>query len=226
MKKKVFLAIGLLAFLMLMAGATLLYNRLSENASPGNLMTGSGIIAEKETKAADETELETETEAETQKETVTDETETASEKETETEQDLHPAPDFTVYDAENNAVKLSDFKGKPVIVNFWASWCPPCKSEMPDFQEAFEEYGDQIQFMMVNLTDGSQETVESASEFIKSQGYTFPVFYDTEMSAAMAYGASSIPASYFVNADGNLKAYAVGMIDRNALDTGIGMILE
>ena len=97
---------------------------------------------------------------------------------------------------------------------------------MPDFQDAFEEYSDQIQFMMVNLTDGAQETVESASEYIKSQGYTFPIFYDTDISAAMAYGTSSIPASYFIDTDGNLAAYAVGMIDRTALETGIGMILK
>lgn len=221
MKKKLFLAIGLLAFIMLMAGATMLYNRLSENAAPGNLMTGSGTTAKPEPETATEpvTESAPATEVDTEKNT---ETEPA----TESTPDLYPAPDFTVYDAEDTPVSLSDFAGKPVIVNFWASWCPPCKSEMPDFQDAFEEYGDQIHFMMVNLTDGSQETVESASEYIKGQGYTFPVFYDTKMSAAMAYGTSSIPASYFVDANGNLAAYAVGMIDRAALDAGIDMILK
>lgn len=204
MKKKVFLAIGLLAFIMLMTGATMLYNRLSKNAAPGNLMTGTGTGIEKEAETADTTESDT----------------------TEEEKDLYPAPDFTVYDVDGNAVSLSDFKGKPVIINFWASWCPPCKSEMPDFQDAFKEYGDQIQFMMVNLTDGSQETLESGSAYVAEQSYTFPVFYDIDISAAMAYSTSSIPASYFVNADGNLAAYAVGMIDRSALDTGIGMILN
>ena len=91
------------------------------------------------------------------------------------------APDFTVYDADGNEVHLSDFRGKPVVLNFWASWCGPCKMEMPDLEKAYQEYGDQIQFMLVDLTDGSQETVEKASAFIKEQGYTFPVFYDTAM---------------------------------------------
>lgn len=210
MKKKILLIIALFAFFLLLAGSTLLYNRLSKNTSSNNLMTGTGTVATQETEIP-----------ETQK---TSETEFSSKAET--EPDLYPAPDFTVYDSENNAVSLSDFKGKPVILNFWASWCPPCKGEMPDFQDAFEEYSDQIQFMMVNLTDGAQETVESASEYIKSQGYTFPVFYDTKISAAMAYGTSSIPASYFVDANGNLAAYAVGMLDRTSLDTGISMILK
>ena len=86
------------------------------------------------------------------------------------------APNFTVYDADGKPVKLSDFRGKPVVLNFWASWCPPCKSEMPDFQKEFEVQGSQVQFLVVNLTDGSRETVATASAYIAQQGYTFPCF--------------------------------------------------
>jgi len=68
-----------------------------------------------------------------------------------TQPDIPPAPDFTVYDMDGNEVHLYDFVGKPVVVNFWASWCGPCKSEMPDFEEKFGEYGDEIVFMMVNI---------------------------------------------------------------------------
>lgn len=134
------------------------------------------------------------------------------------------APDFTVYDARGHAVKLSDFRGKPVVVNFWASWCGPCKSEMPDFQKAYETYGEDIVFMMVNMTDGSGETVESASVFIENSGYNFPVYFDTASSAAIAYGVSSIPATYFIGSDGSGIAYGVGAMDAQTLEKGLSML--
>ena len=73
-------------------------------------------------------------------------------------EDLVPAPDFIVYDAEGTAFRLSDFKGKPVVVNFWASWCPPCRSEMPHFDQVYSEVKDDVMFMMVDLVDGQRET--------------------------------------------------------------------
>ena len=151
-----------------------------------------------------------------------------SETETTQEETVEPvaAPDFTVLDSEGNTVRLSDFLGTPVILNFWASWCGPCKSEMPDFDAAFQQYGDEIQFLMVNLTDGSRETVESAKAFIADAGYSFPLFFDTESSAAMAYGVTAVPATYFVNGEGNLVAYGLGPLNLEALETGIGMVTE
>lgn len=141
-----------------------------------------------------------------------------------TRNDLTPAPDFTVYDAGGNPVKLSDHLGKPVVLNFWASWCGPCRKEMPDFDEVYKEMGDQVAFLIINLTDGKQETVDSASAFIASQGYTFPVFYDTASQAAYAYGVQSIPTTYFVDAQGYLVARATGAIDKETLKRGIEMI--
>ena len=134
------------------------------------------------------------------------------------------APDFTVYDAQGNPVKLSDFAGKPLVLNFWATWCGPCKMEMPDFQETWLELGDEIQFVMINLTDGTRDTVESASAFIAEQGYTFPVFFDTDSQAAALYGVYSIPTTYFIDAEGNAIAQATGAIDAELLQKGIDMI--
>ena len=140
------------------------------------------------------------------------------------ELELKLAPDFTVYDLEGNEVHLSDYFGKPIIVNFWASWCGPCKMEMPDFDAAYATYKDDIIFLMVNMTDGSRETVEVASAFITDSGYSFPVYYDTDYSAAITYSVSSLPTSYFLNEKGELVAHAKGAIDADTLQRGIDMI--
>ena len=134
------------------------------------------------------------------------------------------APDFTVYDIDGNEVKLSDYLGKPVVLNFWASWCGPCKMEMPDFNEKHQQLGEDVQFLMINLTDGTTETVEGASAFIASQGYTFPVFYDTSSMAAAMYGISAIPATFFIDAEGHAIAQATGAISGETLQQGIDLI--
>ena len=150
----------------------------------------------------------------------------------ETEPAKTAAPDFTFYDREGNAHTLSEFQGKPVILNFWASWCGPCKSEMPDLEEAYRKYGEDIHFVMVNLTDGNSETVETASSYIDGQGYTFPVYYDIDpegahaLAGAEAYQVNSIPITYFIDAEGNIVAYASGMMSSARLQSGIDLILE
>jgi len=143
---------------------------------------------------------------------------------TETQPPRIPAPDFTVYDRDGNAVKLSDYFGKPIILNFWASWCGPCKMEMPDFNEKARDLAGEVHFLMINMTDGDRETVETASAFIEEQGYTFPVFYDTTFEAAYTYGAYSLPTTYFIDADGYAVTMASGAISADTLQRGIDMI--
>ena len=142
------------------------------------------------------------------------------------EQTKQLPPDFTVVDAAGREVKLSDFRGKPTVVNFWASWCGPCKSEMPDFEAVWQRMGNDVHFLMVNMTDGHRETIDSAKEFMTDSGYHFPVYYDTQYSAAMAYGVSSLPTTYFFDAEGYGVAYAIGAIGKEDLLRGIGMITE
>lgn len=149
-------------------------------------------------------------------------TETTS---SETASTATPAPDFTVYDIDGNAHKLSDFRGKPVILNFWASWCGPCQMEMPDIESAWQEYGEEIHFLIVDLTDGSQETVEKASAYINENGYTFPVYFDTAMEGAYAYGVTGIPVTYFIDAEGNFVAYYQSAMSAEILQQGIDMLL-
>ena len=151
-------------------------------------------------------------------------TEDAPEAENTEEKKPIIAPDFTVYDIEGNEVHLSDYLGTPVVLNFWASWCGPCKMEMPHFEEKSKALAGEVQFLMVNVTDGGRETVETASSFIAGEGYSFPVFYDTAYSASSAYGAYSLPTTIFINAEGHAIAQAVGAIDSATLQKGIDLI--
>jgi thiol-disulfide isomerase/thioredoxin len=134
------------------------------------------------------------------------------------------AMDFTVLDAEGAEVKLSDLFGKPVVLNFWASWCPPCKSEMPEFNKVYEEMGEDVTFMMVDLADGQQETAEKGAAYVAEQGFTFPVYYDTQGEAGYTYGISSIPTTIFIDKDGYIVTGAQGAIDEATLRQGISFI--
>ena len=136
------------------------------------------------------------------------------------------ARDFTMQDADGNEVKLSDFSGKPVVLNFWASWCPPCRAEMPDFEEMYKEYGDRINFIFVNLTDGSRETKETADKFIAEQGFSFPIYYDVNGEGSDAYDLYYIPDTYFIDGSGNVTGAAVGGIDKATMQKYIEELVK
>ena len=143
-----------------------------------------------------------------------------------TEAAVDQAPDFTVTDQDGNEVKLSDFFGKPIVLNFWASWCGPCQYEMPDFEEAYKAYGEEVVFLMVNLTDGYSETLSSAKDFLEDTGYTFPVYFDTLSEGMRTYQVYSIPCTYFLDAEGTLVTKNIGMLTADALQQGIALIRE
>ena len=134
------------------------------------------------------------------------------------------APDFTVLDENGNEVKLYDFRGKPVVLNFWASWCYYCKKEMPDFNAAFID-NPNVHFLMVNATDGKSETVESAKKFKENGGYDFNIYFDVKGEADRAYNVTSYPITYFISAEGEVIGYSRGTLTRAALDQGIMRIL-
>jgi len=149
---------------------------------------------------------------------------TAGQQEDGQQNEEYKAPDFTVQDANGKDTKLSDMLGKPVILNFWASWCPPCKGEMPDFNKVYSELGEEIQFMMVCVVDGNRETTETGAKHIEENGYTFPVYYDVNQEASMIYEVRSIPTTYFIDAKGFFVTYASGAINEETLRVGIEMI--
>ena len=193
-------AIMILVFILLIGGAYVLYTRLGESLTPGQL-TVQGDQDKNE--SADTNNV--------------DDAENAAPEKV-------LAPDFTVYDGAGNEAHLSDYIGKPIVLNFWASWCGPWQMEMPDFHEKYLEIGEKVNFLMVNMTTG-RETLESASAFIERNEYSFPVFYDIQSDAAMTYSAYSLPTTYFIDADGYAVAQAIGAIDAATLQRGIDMIL-
>lgn len=134
------------------------------------------------------------------------------------------AADFTMQDAAGNNVSLSSFKGKPVVLNFWTSWCSYCKAEMPDFEAAYKQYGDQVQFVMLNAVKSEKNSTDGES-FIKSAGYTFPVFYDTDGNAVSLYAIRGFPATIFIDKDGNIAEKNLGKITRAKLDANIQKLI-
>ena len=200
MDKNKYLILVIVLLVVVLAGAGALYSGLSADNTPGSLAT-----------------LATQPPATTEGTLPTAQS-------TQTEPQTQAAPDFTVMDKDGNPVNLSDFRGKPVVLNFWASWCGPCKSEMPDLDAAYLELGEEIHFLMVNMTDGSRETLETAQAHVAEEGYRFPVYYDTQYSAAIAYSVTALPTTYFIDAESNLVAMASGAISADLLQKGIDMI--
>ena len=115
--------------------------------------------------------------------------------------------DFEIVDLEGNNVKLSDFTDKTILLNFWATWCPPCISEMPSMQKLYDKFNDNG---LVVIAVDLQEDDELVSNFIKQNNISFPVLLDKKGSAWSIYGASGIPVTYIITNEGNILGRIVG----------------
>lgn len=134
------------------------------------------------------------------------------------------APNFSVYMVTGETLRLSDLRGKPVFVNFWASWCPPCKEEMPLIQAVYQEtrYRD-VMFLTINR----QEDIPTINQFMREGGYTFPVAIDPDLGVANAYQVYAIPESFFIGPDGVVRVKKVGAFFSKAeLESSLNMIVK
>ena len=137
------------------------------------------------------------------------------------EEELPDAPDFTLTDQYGNTHTLSEYRGKTVFLNFWATWCGPCKMEMPDIQALYEEYGENSENLIVlgvanpkteenpGNADESQEDVEA---FLEENGYTYPVAMDTTGKIFQTYGISAFPTTFMITEEGKVFGYASGTL--------------
>ncbi len=135
-------------------------------------------------------------------------------------------PNAIFTDIDGNEVAFEDFFGKPLVVNLWASWCGPCKYEMPDFQEAYNNYGDDVHFIMISLQDGYNENMKTATDFINSNGYNMPFYFDTKREVSSTLRIRSIPTTFFINKDGSVNYSHIGLIDASQLNQNIISILN
>ena len=120
-----------------------------------------------------------------------------------------PAPDFTLMNMEGDQVSLSDYRGQAVLVNLWASWCEPCRTEMPAMQKIHEKYqGKGFVILAVNIT--SQDSREAAVAFANELGLTFPILFDLDGSVAAAYQMRAFPSSYFIDKNGIIREIVIG----------------
>lgn len=130
---------------------------------------------------------------------------------------------FAVYDENSHLHYFSEYTDKPVIINIWATWCPPCRKELPAFEKMYREYGSQVQFMMID-SEG-KESFDSVKKFIKDGGYTFPVFYDWDDSAYDTYGTGYIPITIAIDKNGKIVYNETGGMSESQLRAVVKSIL-
>lgn len=128
------------------------------------------------------------------------------------------APDFELIDLEGNPIKLSDFKGKPVLLNFWASWCGPCKAEMPHMEKLYRnKKEDSFEILAVNATT-SEKNRDNVEKFIEEYELTFPIPLDEKGSVSHQYDIIGYPTSFFLDSDGVIRSKVLGPLDEEHLE--------
>ncbi len=199
MKNKGFIVI-LVALVGVIVVAGMFYGRLSDGNSPNNLQLPSTLSSGESASSPN----------------------SGGESSTTDERKL---PDFTIEDKDGEEVTIQSKFGKPMVINIWASWCGPCSVEMPYFQKAYEKYGENIEFVMINAT-GTEKSIDDAKKYLEKHGYTFPVYYDTENEAAYTLGITGYPTTYLLSAEGVPLTAAVGVIDEQVLMDALEILMQ
>lgn len=152
------------------------------------------------------------------------------ESEASQEREAVAAPDFTLTDQFGNEHTLSDYKGKTVFLNFWATWCPPCRSEMPEIQKLYENYGNNAEDLIVMGIAapgyGEEGSIEEITDFLEENEYTFPVVMDETGEMFYWYGISAFPTTFMIDSDGNVYGYVQGAITGEIMESIVQQTME
>jgi peroxiredoxin len=135
----------------------------------------------------------------------------------------HPAPDFTLKDLDGNVVRLNDFRGKVVFINFWATWCPPCRAEMPEIEALHQEYKDKgVIVIGVDIS----EPESTVRQYIQQGGFSWIIVLDSTAKVARDYQIVAIPTSYFLDKEGIIKAVNVGPMTKRAMEAELAKAMR
>ena len=127
------------------------------------------------------------------------------------------AADFTLEMLDGKMASLSDYRGQKVVLNFWATWCPPCKAEVPHLQNFYEENeNSDVQLLAVNLT--ASDSMSDVENFVDGYGITFPVLLDIDGEVGQQYEVITIPTTYFLDEEGNIVEKYIGALDEETME--------
>lgn len=126
------------------------------------------------------------------------------------------APNFALRNAKGQIIQLKSFRGQPVLLNFWASWCIPCQSELPTIQHLYQSEGKRFTVLTVNLT-AQEKNIQAPLTFLHQNHYTFPTLFDTQNKVASAYFVREYPTTFFIDPQGVIRAVVLGAETKNAM---------
>ena len=207
MNSKITTIVGALAFAGFIIVALVAYNMMAERTEPANniVLTQGEVEPEPAEVATPPTEEESGEEA----------VEAPAQQ---------LVPNFTFADADGNLMELHDFFGKPIVLNFWATWCPSCVNESVYFDRLYAEYGEDVHVLKINLLDGQRETRQRVDEFMDTRGYGFPLYFDIDNGGGMAFGVQFIPVTFFIDAYGHPVARTQGAVNWDTLMQGLEVV--
>lgn len=211
--------------LMILMGVLMFTGKMNSVTGYLSKLTPSNVVEEKKEDSVPGEKTDTEEE--------TGDSTKDSQKDSEAEKDsqIVPSIDFTLQDQYGQAHTLSDYKGKTVFLNFWATWCPPCKAEMPDIQKIYESYEQEGEEALVVLgvaapNTGGEGSEEEIQAFLEKNGYTYPVLMDTTGEVFASYGISSYPTTFMIDREGNVFGYVSGMLSEDVMRSIIKQTMD
>lgn len=211
--------------LMILMGVLMFTGKMNSVTGYLSKLTPSNVVEEKKEDSVPGEKTDTEKE--------TGDSTKDSQKDSEAEKDsqIVPSIDFTLQDQYGQAHTLSDYKGKTVFLNFWATWCPPCKAEMPDIQKIYESYEQEGEEALVVLgvaapNTGGEGSEEEIQAFLEKNGYTYPVLMDTTGEVFASYGISSYPTTFMIDREGNVFGYVSGMLSEDVMRSIIKQTMD